>query len=52
MPAHRHSRATVVPMPGEHRATLRTIESNRVVTGVTWADGDPWHAHRPQRAAA
>lgn len=22
---------------------LRTIESNRFVTGVTWADGDLWH---------
>jgi len=23
---------------------LRTIESNRFVTGVTWADGEMWHA--------
>jgi glutamine cyclotransferase len=23
---------------------LRTIESNRIVTGVTWADGELWHA--------
>jgi glutamine cyclotransferase len=23
---------------------LRTIESNRFVTGVTWIDGDLWHA--------
>lgn len=23
---------------------LRTIESNRVVTGVTWVDGELWHA--------
>lgn len=23
---------------------LRTIESNRVVTGVTWTDGELWHA--------
>src|SRR6185312_16645142 len=22
---------------------LRTIESNRFVTGVTWADGELWH---------
>src|SRR4029453_2338812 len=22
---------------------LRTIESNRIVTGVTWVDGEPWH---------
>jgi glutamine cyclotransferase len=25
------------------RAILRTIESNRVVTGVTWVDGELWH---------
>jgi glutamine cyclotransferase len=25
-------------------AVLRTIESNRFVTGVTWVDGDLWHA--------
>lgn len=25
-------------------AILRTIESNRFVTGVTWIDGDFWHA--------
>ncbi|MEO7432066.1 MAG: glutamine cyclotransferase [Dokdonella sp.] len=25
-------------------AVLRTIESNRFVTGVTWLDGDLWHA--------
>ncbi len=24
-------------------AILRTIETNRFVTGVTWADGDLWH---------
>src|ERR671912_680747 len=24
-------------------AILRTIESNRFVTGVTWIDGDLWH---------
>jgi glutamine cyclotransferase len=24
-------------------AILRTIESNRFVTGVTWVDGDMWH---------
>ena len=24
-------------------AVLRTIESNRVVTGVTWIDGELWH---------
>jgi len=25
-------------------AILRTLESNRFVTGVTWVDGDLWHA--------
>ena len=33
---------------------LRTIESNRFVTGVTWVDGELWHAHlgrRRERAA-
>jgi glutamine cyclotransferase len=25
-------------------AILRTIESNRIVTGVTWVDGELWHA--------
>jgi len=24
-------------------ATIRTIESNRLVTGVTWTDGELWH---------
>ena len=24
-------------------AVLRTIESNRFVTGVTWVDGELWH---------
>ena len=24
---------------------LRTIESNRFVTGVTWIDGELWHGH-------
>src|SRR5256712_9572237 len=28
----------------ETGAILRTIESNRVVTGVTWIDGELWHA--------
>jgi glutamine cyclotransferase len=27
----------------ETGAILRTIECNRVVTGVTWIDGDLWH---------
>jgi glutamine cyclotransferase len=28
----------------ESGAILRTIESHRFVTGVTWADGELWHA--------
>ena len=28
----------------ETGAILRTIESNRFVTGVTWVDGELWHA--------
>jgi glutamine cyclotransferase len=27
----------------ETGAILRTIESNRFVTGVTWVDGEMWH---------
>src|SRR6187549_907054 len=30
----------------ETGAILRTIESNRFVTGVTWIDGELWHATR------
>ncbi|HZQ69335.1 MAG TPA: glutamine cyclotransferase [Terriglobales bacterium] len=28
----------------ESGAVLRTIESNRFVTGITWVDGELWHA--------
>jgi glutamine cyclotransferase len=28
----------------ETGAVLRTIQSNRFVTGVTWVDGELWHA--------
>jgi glutamine cyclotransferase len=28
----------------ETGAVLRTLESNRMVTGVTWVDGELWHA--------
>jgi glutamine cyclotransferase len=39
---HRGSRIHQVdPRTG---AVLRTIESNRFVTGVTWVDGELWHA--------
>ena len=32
------------PIDPETGAILRTIESNRFVTGVTWVDGELWHA--------
>jgi glutamine cyclotransferase len=39
---HRNRRIHQVdPQTG---AILRTIESNRFVTGVTWVDGELWHA--------
>ena len=38
---HRHRRIHQIdPQTGK---VLRTIESNRFVTGVTWVDGDLWH---------
>lgn len=33
----------IVQIDPETGAILRTIESNRFVTGVTWVDGDCWH---------
>jgi glutamine cyclotransferase len=33
----------IVQVDPETGAILRTIESNRVVTGVTWIDGELWH---------
>jgi glutamine cyclotransferase len=35
----------------ETGAILRTIESNRFVTGVTWVDGELWHATSEGSAA-
>jgi outer membrane protein assembly factor BamB len=32
-------------------AVLRTIESNRFVTGVTWVDGELWHGTGPAEGA-
>ncbi|RYF93807.1 MAG: glutamine cyclotransferase [Caulobacteraceae bacterium] len=34
----------IVQVDPETGAVLRTITSNRFVTGVTWVDGDLWHA--------
>ena len=33
----------IVQVDPETGAVLRTIESNRFVTGVTWVDGELWH---------
>jgi glutamine cyclotransferase len=35
----------------ETGAILRTIESNRFVTGVTWVDGELWHGSYEDNAA-
>lgn len=35
---------TIHQIDPETGRILRTIESNRFVTGVTWLDGDLWHA--------
>jgi glutamine cyclotransferase len=34
----------IVQVDPETGAILRTIDSNRFVTGVTWVDGELWHA--------
>ena len=34
----------IVQIDPETGAILRTIQSNRFVTGVTWVDGEMWHA--------
>jgi len=33
----------IVQLDPQTGAVLRTIESNRFVTGVTWVDGELWH---------
>src|SRR4029079_1757056 len=35
---------TIHQVDPETGAILRTIDSNRFVTGVTWVDGELWHA--------
>jgi len=42
MGQHRNRR--IHQIDPETGAILRTIESNRFVTGVTWVDGELWHA--------
>jgi glutamine cyclotransferase len=39
----RHRDRKILQIDPETGATLRTIESNRFVTGVTWVDGELWH---------
>ena len=38
-----HRERKIRQVDPETGAVLRTIESNRFVTGVTWVDGDLWH---------
>jgi glutamine cyclotransferase len=38
-----HRDRKILQIDPETGATLRTIESNRFVTGVTWVDGELWH---------
>ncbi len=38
-----HRGRKIHQIDSETGAILRTIESNRVVTGVTWVDGELWH---------
>jgi glutamine cyclotransferase len=39
----KHRERKIYQIDPETGATLRTIESNRFVTGVTWVDGELWH---------
>jgi glutamine cyclotransferase len=39
-----HRGRKIYQIDPETGAILRTIESNRFVTGVTWVDGELWHA--------
>lgn len=39
-----HRGRTIHQVDPDTGAILRTIESNRFVTGVTWVDGELWHA--------
>jgi glutamine cyclotransferase len=40
----RHRERKIYQLDPETGAILRTIESDRFVTGVTWVDGELWHA--------
>ena len=39
-----HRRRQIHQIDPQTGSILRTIESNRFVTGVTWVDGELWHA--------
>jgi glutamine cyclotransferase len=39
-----HRGRKILQIDPETGAIVRTIESNRFVTGVTWVDGELWHA--------
>jgi len=39
-----HRKRKIHQVDPETGAILRTIDSNRFVTGVTWVDGELWHA--------
>lgn len=39
-----HRERKIVQIDPQTGAVLRTITSNRFVTGVSWVDGDLWHA--------
>lgn len=39
-----HRERKIVQVDPDTGAVLRTITSNRFVTGVSWVDGDLWHA--------
>jgi glutamine cyclotransferase len=39
-----HRERKIYQIDPENGAVLRTIESNRFVTGVTWVEGELWHA--------
>jgi glutamine cyclotransferase len=39
-----HRERKIYQVDPDNGAVLRTIESNRFVTGVTWVEGELWHA--------
>lgn len=39
----KHDSRTIHQIDPENGAVLRTLESNRFVTGITWVEGELWH---------